>query len=443
MRDIFVTLVVFGTLPFVLKRPQIGILLWGWLAYMNPHKLSWGFAHDFPFSQLTAIAIIAALFVSKEARKIPWSAELTILVIFIAWMFLSTVNSMFPALAWVQWDKVWKIQLITFITIMVMQDKWRVQAMIWVIALSLGFYGFKGGIFTLMTGGAYAVYGPSGTFIYGNNEIGLALIMTIPLIRYLQLTTENAMLRRGLLLTMWLCVIAVIGTQSRGALVGVSFMGLFLVLKSRNRLPMILFMLVLLPMIYSFMPESWHLRMGTIETYEQDGSAMGRINAWWMAFNLAKVNILGGGFECFQTSTFFLYAPIAHNVHDAHSVYFEVLGEHGFFGLTLFLLLGFVSLRSCGKIIKEAKKSDETKWMSDLAAMIQVSLLGYAASGAFLGLAYFDLYYHLIAIVVICKGLLIQHEKNNLNSPNDSVLDGDEHKLKNNLDTDRRNRAGV
>jgi probable O-glycosylation ligase (exosortase A-associated) len=211
MRDILVTLIVFGSLPYILKRPHLGILLWGWLAYMNPHKLSYGFAHNFPFSLTVALVILIGLFFSKEPKKIPWTIELRILVIFIVWMFITTLNSMYPDLAWKQWDKVWKIQLMTFITIILMQDKWRVQAMIWVIALSLGFYGFKGGIFTVLTGGAYAVYGPSGTFIYGNNEIGLALIMTIPLIRYLQLITTQPFIRQGLLITMWLCVLSVIG----------------------------------------------------------------------------------------------------------------------------------------------------------------------------------------------------------------------------------------
>ncbi len=410
MRDLFVTLVVFGTLPYVFKRPHIGILLWGWLGYMNPHKLSYGFAHDFPFSKITALVILVGLFNAKESKKIPWTVELRILMAFIIWMFITTIFSMYPDLAWKQWDKVWKIQLMTFVTIILMQEKWRVQAMVWIIALSLGFYGFKGGIFTILTGGGYAVYGPSGTFIYGNNEIGLALIMIIPLIRYLQLTTESVFIRQGLLVTMWLCVFSVIGTQSRGALVGIVVMGLFLILKSRKKFLMILLIIILMPMIINFMPESWHSRMSTIQTYEQDGSAMGRINAWWMAFNLAKDNIFGGGFECFKYPTFLRYAPVASDVHDAHSVYFEVMGEHGFIGVGLFLVLGVVTLLSAGRISKEAKKIEEAKWISDLAAMLQVSLLGYAASGAFLGLAYFDLYYHIIALVVIC-GILLKKQQ--------------------------------
>ena len=406
MRDIFVLLIVFGTLPFIFKRPHIGILLWCWLGYMNPHKLSWGFAHDFPFAQLTALTILFSLLISKSEKKIPHTRETVVLMVFIGWMLITTLFSMYPDLAWAQWNKVWKIQLMTFVTIIVMNKKEYVHAMVWIIALSLGLYGFKGGIFTVLTGGAYAVYGPSGTFIYGNNEIGLALIMTIPLIRYLQLNTANFFIKRGLMITMFLCVVSVIGTQSRGALVGLAAMGFVLILKSRSKIPLLLSLLVVVPAIISFMPETWHSRMATIGDDQVDQSVMGRFNAWGMAFNLAKSELFGGGFEAFQRATFWLYGPNPNNVHDAHSIYFEVLGEHGFIGLFLFLLLGLFTLLSCSRLIKESKKVEGFQWMSDLMAMLQVCLIGYAASGAFLGLAYFDLYYNLIAIVIICNKLL-------------------------------------
>ncbi len=406
MRDLFVTIVVFSFLPVALVKPHIGILVWAWLAYMNPHKLSWGFAHDFPFALLTALAILIGVFFSKEPKKIPWTAETVILLLFVGWMFLTTLFAIYPAPAWQQWDKVWKIQLMTFVVMMVMTTRERIQAMVWIIALSIGFYGFKGGIFTLTTGGAYAVYGPGGSFISGNNEIGLALIVTVPLIRYLQLTTRQQWLRIGLQVTMVLCLISIIGTQSRGALVGLAAMSLFLVAKSRKKFFLILVLAISIPMIISFMPSAWHARMHTIETYDQDQSAQGRINAWSMAINLAKDRILGAGFDCFRRDLFILYAPDPNNVHDAHSIYFEVLGEHGFIGFSLFALLGIATWKRAGWIIKRTKENPELKWMTDLAAMLQASLVGYASSGAFLGLAYFDLYYNLIAILVLCKVIL-------------------------------------
>jgi putative inorganic carbon (HCO3(-)) transporter len=86
------------------------------------------------------------------------------------------------------------------------------------------------------------------------------------------------------------------------------------------------------------MPETWHERMGTIIDYETDSSAQGRITAWRMAFNLALHQPLGGGFEAFRPMTYLMYLPEAGaRGTDAHSNWFEVLGEQGFIGLALYL----------------------------------------------------------------------------------------------------------
>ncbi len=403
LRDIFVTVVVFGMLPVILRRPDMGIFLWAWLGYMNPHKLSWQFAHDFPYAQIVALTTMISLLISKEPKKIPWTWETVLMVVFLGWMFITTLFPMYPELAWYQLNKVWKIFLMTFVSMMIMTTRWRIQTWIWVIVLSLGFYGFKGGIFTLTTGGAYAVYGPMGTFIGGNNEIGLALIMTIPLMRYCQLSTDNFWIKRGMLVLIITTLLAIVGTQSRGAFLGMGAMLLFLTMKSRKKFTLLFFLILAVPAIVSFMPDTWSNRMHSIQTYEQDGSAMGRINAWMMAYNLAKDRMLGGGYECFRGPTFAMYAPNPRNVHDAHSIYFEVLGEHGFIGLALFLAIGYSAWRSCNWILRRTKHREDLKWIYDLAAMLQVSLVGYASSGAFLGLAYFDFYYNLIALIVLAK----------------------------------------
>jgi O-antigen ligase len=95
-------------------------------------------------------------------------------------------------------------------------------------------------------------------------------------------------------------------------------------------------------------------------------------------------------------------------VRDVHSIYFEVLGEHGWVGLILFLsILGFTWLK-CGAIVRRAKGKAELSWARDLAAMIQVTLVAYMSAGAFLGLAYFDYVYHLVAIVVVVHVLVRQ-----------------------------------
>jgi probable O-glycosylation ligase (exosortase A-associated) len=209
---------------------------------------------------------------------------------------------------------------------------------------------------------------------------------------------------------MVLTAVSAIGSQSRGALVGAAVMGSIFWMKSRNKFFTAIMLVVAIGTIALVMPPEWYARMTTIKTYEQDASALGRINAWWTAFNVAKARLTGGGFEMFQYQTFHAYAPDPVNVHDVHSVYFEVLGEHGFIGLGLWLLLAILTWQTGSWVIKQAKRDPDKKWAADLAAMGQVSMIGFASAGAFLGLSNFDLYYHLLMIIVLTKIVLLKEQ---------------------------------
>ena len=201
---------------------------------------------------------------SKEPKRIPWTRETILLLIFTLWMLLTTFFAFYPDLAWEQWGKVWKIMFMIYVTLMLINTRQKLDWLVWVVVLSLGLYGVKGGIFTIVTGGAHRVQGPLGSFISGNNEMALALIMIIPLMRYLQLQAKSFWIRRGLAVSMFLTGIAAIGTQSRGALVGMVAMGIFLVLKSRNKFFTLLPILVIVGAVAMIMPQEWHDRMSTI-----------------------------------------------------------------------------------------------------------------------------------------------------------------------------------
>jgi probable O-glycosylation ligase (exosortase A-associated) len=401
MRDILVTAIILVWLLFIFRRSHYGAYLWAWLSYMNPHKQCWGFAMNMPFAYVTFLVTAFSMLISKEPKRIPWTRETILLVIFIIWMTFTTTQAFYSDLAWEQFNKVIKIQAGSFLTLMLINSKERLRIFVWVIAVSIGYYGIKGGIFTIVHGGVYRVQGPSSTFFEGNNEMGLVLIMTVPLIRYLHLTETRHWVKLGLAGAMYLMTIAAFGSQSRGALVAMAVMATMLWLKSRNKIMTGLLIGLSITAAVNIMPAEWFERMHSIKNYEQDQSALGRINAWHTAFNVAKSHITGGGFEMFRPATFRQYAPDPGNVHDVHSVYFEVMGEHGFPGFFMFMALMGLTWLKASSVIRACKRDPARKWASDLAAMIQVSIIGYAAGGAFLGLAYFDYYYHLIIMTVI------------------------------------------
>src|SRR5690242_15092303 len=179
MRDIAVTLIVFGSIPLILSRPWFGIIMWTWLGFMNPHRMAWGFSTTMPFAMIVAITTMFAMMLSKEPKRVPWQRETIVLLIFILWMCFTTLFAYFPDLAQEQLIKVLKIELMIFVGMMLINTKQKLDFLVLTIALSIGFYGIKGGIFTIVHGGVYRVQGPPGSFIDGNNELGLALAMTV------------------------------------------------------------------------------------------------------------------------------------------------------------------------------------------------------------------------------------------------------------------------
>ncbi|MCH9661309.1 MAG: putative O-glycosylation ligase, exosortase A system-associated [Bacteroidetes bacterium] len=411
MRDIVVTVIIFGALPFVLKNPHIGILLWSWIGYMNPHRLAWGFAYSFPFAMIAGVVTIVAFFVSIKKLHFFWTPAMGWLLSFVVWMLVSTLFSLQFEDSLVELVRVIKIQLVIFMTLFIIKDRDKIHMLVWVIALSIGFYGIKGGVFTILSGGSAHVLGPGG-FIEGNTEIGLVLVMVLPLFWYLYLNTTNKWARIGLVFSMLLIPVGILGTQSRGALLAIVAIGFFMWLKSRRKFAPFIVILMMVPMLYAFMPQTWHDRMDTMKDYENDISAMGRIQAWTFAYRLAVEKPLsGGGFGAFNPMNYERFSPgaVAEGTgmyHDSHSIYFEILGEQGFVGLGIFLMLGFFYWRIAGRIRRLTKTSIQHKWAYDLASMLQVSMVGYAVGGAFLGLAYFDLSYHFLAILIVVERIV-------------------------------------
>jgi probable O-glycosylation ligase (exosortase A-associated) len=409
MRDVLLLVVVLALLPFCVARPYIGLLVWSWLGYMNPHKLTWGFAFNFPFVQLVAVATILGLVLSREPKRIPLNALTITWLLFVAWMGLTTIYALNTEDSGDYWMRVIKIQVMVLITLMVVNDRQRIDWLVWVIAGSIGFYGLKGGVFTVLTGGENRVWGPEGTFIGGNNEVAFALVVIFPLIYYLFTVTTHVWLRRILIAAMVLCGLAILGSYSRGALLAILAMLAVLWLKAGARLWVLPIIVVAGALAFTFMPEQWLERMGTISSYQRDGSALGRINAWWFAFNLANDRpLLGGGFKTFTPELFKLYAPNPTDVHDAHSIFFQVLGEQGYVGLILFLTMGALIAVTASSIIRSCRGVQDLAWAARLAAMLQVSFVGYAVGGSFLGLAYFDLPYQLMALLVVLNVVVRQ-----------------------------------
>jgi putative inorganic carbon (hco3(-)) transporter len=404
MRDILiVSLVALGALA-TLRRPWIGVILWTWLSIMNPHRYAFGFAYSAPLAAAAAIATAVGILLNSRDFESPFKGgPAIVLAIFMVWMTISWLFGIDPRNDYPQWSKVMKIDVMIIIALALLRTKRHIFALMWVAVGSLALLGLKGGLFTLTTGGGLHVYGPPGSFIEDNNEFALALVIIVPLLRFLQMQVISTGGKHALTAIMVCCAASALGSQSRGALLAIIAMGAFLWWRSKSRLTGGLVIVGSALALLAFMPDSWTERMETIGDYQDDSSAMGRISAWYNAWNIAFHYPAGVGFDAARPELFAKYSPYPDAVHAAHSIYFQVLGNHGFIGLAIFLLLWLLTWRSAGWLFKQAPKTEETRWCVDLGSMCQVSLLGYAVGGAFLSLSYFDLPYDIMVLVVATR----------------------------------------
>lgn len=402
MRDLILLCIIVPGGLVALRYPFVGAMLWTWISIMNPHRLTWGFMYNAPVALFIGACALVGLFASKEKRSPFVGTPAVWLAVLVGWMCLTTLFAFDPGSSLGQLEKVLKIDLMVLVTLMVVRTKREMMVFAWLLAFSVAFYGIKGGVFTLLTGGGSRVYGPMGTYIQENNALAVATIVAVPLLRFLQTTLEKAWQRHAMTLAMVLCGVSILGSHSRGALLAISAMLAMLWWRGRNKFASALVLVVVGAVALSMMPEHWWERMETLKNPE-DQSAQGRLNAWMMAFNIAKDNFFGGGFSIYNNLVYSLYAPDPTYVVSAHSIYFHMLGEHGFIGLFIYLALWYSTWRSAGWLRKHAGAQPETAWCAQLGGMVQVSLVGFAVGGAFLSLAYFDLPYNVMALTVAAR----------------------------------------
>jgi len=409
IRDILYLSVFAALIPAILYRPWFGVIAWTLLGLVNPQVYTWGL-HNFQFAMWVGGATLLGILYTRARRGVPLTAQTVLLSMLALWFTITSLTAWSPAAAWEQWEKVMKIFLMTFVTMILIYDKLRLHVLLLVITLSIALFGVKGGLFVIASGGHHMVMGPGeGTYIGGNNNFGLALAMIIPMLLVVAREQKRLWARNAAWAAFWLSVIAAIFTYSRGALLGVAAVLFFLFFGVKRKVLVLMLVIPAFLVALPFAPEALVSRASTIETYQSDNSAMGRIQAWGVALNIAAAHPFGAGFglDFADRDTWLSYATFMLDtqprVISAHSIYFQMLGEHGFIGLFLFLALLVSTWRALGRVRIAAAGSKDSSWMADWAAAMRIGLVGYMVAGAFLSLAYFDLLFTWAAIAVIMQ----------------------------------------
>jgi probable O-glycosylation ligase (exosortase A-associated) len=416
-RDFAFLFVLLALVPISYRRPWHGVLAWSWIAYMAPHQLTWGFGQRLPVAIMIGGATLLGFLSARDRQPIPRATAAILMLMLAVHFTFTTLLAINPALAAGKLDWVLKAMLMAFVTIALFQDKHRLRLLFLVIALSMGYYGLKGGIWVLRTGGGERVWGPGTTFFSDNNTLGLALCMILPMLLYLSRDEPRRWLRYLLRLSFGCSIIAIIFTYSRGAFLALVVVLGIIIWRSPWRLRFLVSVAVVTFVAAPFVPNHLWERMASITDQDKeetrDQSSHGRLEAWAVGYNLALSRPFnGGGFRAFHNDEVWdRYHPGLYvKVRDAHSLYFEVMGEHGFLGFGLYMFLMLNSLWHLRRMRKRWKGHPEHGYISHYSEMLQLAIYPFMVAGAFLTVAYFDLYQHLLATGIVLQVLSARAE---------------------------------
>lgn len=394
MRDVVLTLVLVGFLPLSLKRPFLGAMMFAIIGLANPHRFTWDFAYSLPWAQVYAGTTILGMLSTGERMLSDSIKRYFPVLLYLSWMGVTTIFAIEQADAMHRWVEVMKVHVMCLVTLSLLTDWERVKQLVWVVVCSIGFFGLKGGIFTIANGGDFLVWGPPESAIQDNNHLAVGLVVTLPMMYWLFTQARKKWLRALIVFSALMTVVSIFGSHSRSAFLGIAAISVFLLLKSQHKFAVGAIGLIIAAALASFMPAEYWGRMETIKTYQDDASAMGRINVWHTAVNIANDRMTGAGFDYYGPRTFNRYAPNPEDIHASHSIYFQAIGEHGWIGFAMFVFIWLYVWSQCRRVIQQADRTEDGIAMALLARMIQVSLVGFAVGGAFVNIGNWDMMYY-------------------------------------------------
>lgn len=409
MRDLIFSLFVLGMVPACFKKPFIGLAMFSWLAYMRPQDLTWGFARYQRWSYLIALVTFIGFIRLRPDRWFMANWRSYLMLVFMALVGISVAICERPEeVQFTKYLEFCKIIIIALFTTVAVRTREQLRMLLWIIALSLGFYGVKSGIWGFFSFFQTPIIRGPGGMMLDNNDLSLALSMAVPVLLHLGLTEQKKMVRRAFLVAVPLTMITIMLTHSRGGFLSLSAALGVMIWHSRNRVAVFSVAAFLGLVALAVLPSAYKERISSIGDYKTEGSALGRLHSWNVGYHMAVGNpFFGVGMNKYRQH-FVEYDPnptpdllAGHNIIVAHNSYIQIWAESGSLALGIY----FVLLGSCfvtiWRVRKHAKERYFTSWILNYATMFQASMLAFMIGGTFLNRAHFDLVYEFIALIMV------------------------------------------
>ena len=412
MRDLFFVAFLLGLFGLGFRRPFLFVLAYAYVDTVAPQRLSYYLLSGGNVVLYSAVAAIGSWLLFDDKRGVRFSGRQWLMLALLAYSGWTTLYADMPVEALSKWDWVWKAMVFAIFLPLTLRTKLRIEAYLLFMILSASAIVIVGGIKTLLSGGGYGALNlmvDNNSGLYEGSTISTVAIALVPLIlwaaRHGTIFPADWRVKLFAAGLVFACLLIPVGTEARTGLVCIAVLAVLMLRDVKRRL---LFMsligaacLIAVPML----PSSFTDRMGTISTYQADSSASTRIAVWRWTWDYVQHNPWGGGFDAYRQNRIEVATvseqgagsvrSVEQRVHEDqarayHSSYFEMLGEQGFPGLILFLLihgLGLVRMEVLRRRWRGAQEEDR-KWIAPLATALQSFQLIYLVGSLFVGIAF-------------------------------------------------------
>ena len=388
-------------------------LLLVFIYFTYPEKYIWGIEEFRIVFILNIILLVSVLYTYKHITVFGDKYSIFLFLFFLSILisaFFAEVNSseaMNYALNFLKLFIFW-VLLKT-----VLSDLNKVELFYWACLFSLTFLaGWGVQQYTL---GNIRLENFGGGQILGSNQLASALVFGLPIAYFMMLYSKNKKKKLLAGICLGILISGIICTESRQAFLALLFYGAYIFLTSNRKIVLATVGSLVVIVSLNFVPASYFDRMATIQDYEEDSSAIGRIEMWKTAVNVWEdYPILGVGGK-----NFYLIAGRYNSlVKVTHNTFFQILSEEGFVGILLFLGLMGLAVLNIGKMIKKYRPPSVNEKIYQYALTARLSLLGVLVCCFFQNKAEHEFLYWPIAVLVALETI----EKNIKQPEQESML---------------------
>ncbi len=422
MRDLAFVAFLVALVGMGFRRPFLLVLGYVYVDIVSPQRLTYLLLNTVPISLIMVVFAVVgwALFDDKkDTRVVPRQILMLILLVYCG---VTTSQADFPLEALAKWDWAWKALAFGIFLPLTLRTKLRIEALALFMILSAASIIIVGGIKTVASGGGYGALNlmvANNSGLYEGSIISTVAIAIIPLILWLVrfgtiFPTDWRVKTFGYALV-FACLLIPVGTQARTGLICIAVLAILMLRSTRRRMLYVTGVVVAALIAIPLLPSSFTDRMDTIKGYKSDASAGTRLAVWAWTWDYVKDHPFGGGFDAYRQNKIQVVTQsiegggaqtdVSTSVENDqarayHSSYFEMLGEQGFAGLFLWLVIHGGGLIRMEILRARFKKRAGLEWLSSLANALQQGHFVYLIGSLFVGIAFQPFVYMLVGLQI-------------------------------------------